>query len=143
MLMVVEIMTREVITLKPDMTAQHAAWVLTTNGIGGAPVLDDGNRLVGILSKSDLIDPAREDRGDPHTPISRIMSTMVPAVRIDSSAVEVIHFIVSQHLERVIVVNQFGLVVGIVTPSDVLCAVDQGRQIGSEHEVLYQAVASA
>jgi predicted transcriptional regulator len=143
MLMVVEIMTREVITLKPEMTAEHAAWVLATNGINGAPVLDDGNRLVGMLSKSDLIDPARDDGGDLATPIHRIMSTTVPAVRVDSSALEAVHFMAAQHLERVIVVNQGGLVVGILTPTDIVKAVDQGRGFGSEPEVIYRAVGTA
>lgn len=140
MLMVTEIMTREVITLKPDMTAEHAAWVLTEHHIGGAPVLDDGNHLVGMLSKSDLIDP--EHDGDRKTEIKKIMATTVPAVRTDSTALEAVQFMAKHGLERVIVVNQVGLVMGILTPMDIVKAIDGGKSF-ADHEVLYQSAASA
>lgn len=50
-----EIMTREVITLHPDMGIVDAAKVLMENHINGAPVVDRQGRLVGILCRDDLI----------------------------------------------------------------------------------------
>ena len=48
------IMTGNVITLSPDQTVPEAADVLSENGIGAAPVVEDG-KLVGLLRDEDLI----------------------------------------------------------------------------------------
>ncbi len=48
-------MTREVVTLRPGMSVTDAAKVLSGQEIGGAPVVDSGGKLVGIISESDLI----------------------------------------------------------------------------------------
>jgi len=50
-----DIMTTEVITLFPDTDIASAAKVLLDNGINGAPVVDEDDRLLGILCQSDLV----------------------------------------------------------------------------------------
>lgn len=50
-----EIMSQNVISLKPEQSVAEAAGVLTHNHIGGAPVLDENGRLIGMVSESDLI----------------------------------------------------------------------------------------
>lgn len=50
-----EVMTRDVVTLAPDDSFEHAADVLTEHRIGAAPVVDAEGRLVGILEDEDLI----------------------------------------------------------------------------------------
>jgi CBS domain-containing protein len=54
MLRAKDIMTKDLITVSPEMGIASAARVLLENGINGVPVLDSG-RLVGILCQSDLI----------------------------------------------------------------------------------------
>ena len=54
MLKAKDIMTKEIISVPPDMEILHAAKILLDKGINGVPVVDDG-RLVGILCQSDLI----------------------------------------------------------------------------------------
>ncbi len=50
-----DIMTRNVITVKPDMDILQAAKLLLDNHINGLPVLDDAGRLLGIICQADLI----------------------------------------------------------------------------------------
>ena len=50
-----DIMTKEVITFKPDLPVKEAAKELSEANIGGAPVLDDEGRIIGIVVESDLI----------------------------------------------------------------------------------------
>ncbi len=50
-----DVMTRDVVTLSPDMTVEVAAERLVQRGISGAPVVDARGRLVGILSESDIL----------------------------------------------------------------------------------------
>ena len=48
-------MTREIITVYPEMDIAQAAGLLLEKRINGVPVVDDSGKLVGILCQSDLI----------------------------------------------------------------------------------------
>ncbi len=50
-----EIMNRDVISLKPDMTLKEASEILAKNNINGAPVIDDDKKLLGILTIKDIL----------------------------------------------------------------------------------------
>ena len=50
-----EIMTRNVITIPPDVSIEEAAILLHDNKIGCLPVVEDGN-LVGIISENDIME---------------------------------------------------------------------------------------
>jgi acetoin utilization protein AcuB len=50
-----EIMTRNVITIPPDISIEEATTLLHDNRIGCLPVVEDGN-LVGILTENDVMD---------------------------------------------------------------------------------------
>ena len=50
-----DIMGKNPILLKPEMTLREAAKILSKNDISGAPVVDQEGKLVGILMVSDII----------------------------------------------------------------------------------------
>jgi CBS domain-containing protein len=58
-----EIMTRDVVTVRPDTTVEDAARILIESGFGCLPVTDEEGILVGIVSKTDL--PGIEADRDP------------------------------------------------------------------------------
>lgn len=49
-----DLMTRQVVTLTPEMTLNEMDTVLVKRGISGAPVVEHG-RLVGVASQADLV----------------------------------------------------------------------------------------
>ncbi len=53
-LMVTDVMTHLVVTVRPQDTITDAAKRLLSNRIGGAPVVE-GGRLVGVVSEADLV----------------------------------------------------------------------------------------
>jgi CBS domain-containing protein len=55
MLNVKDIMTKDVITVAPEMEIVHAARLLLEKSINGVPVVDGTGKLVGILCQSDLV----------------------------------------------------------------------------------------
>lgn len=55
MLKVKDIMTKDVITVLPEMEIAHAAKLLLEKGINGVPVVDETGKMVGILCQEDLI----------------------------------------------------------------------------------------
>ena len=55
MLKAKDIMTEEVITVKPETTIEELARLLMTQQISGAPVVDDKGKIVGVVTENDLI----------------------------------------------------------------------------------------
>ena len=68
-----DIMQHDVVTIPADATAAEAARLLWTRQIGGAPVLDDAGRVVGVVSTTDLLAPegARVPEFVPHAVLPR------------------------------------------------------------------------
>lgn len=66
MLRIRDIMTRQVVTLEPQMTLREAMEILTERHVSGAPVVS-GQKVVGVISAGDLLSfaaapPREEDR---------------------------------------------------------------------------------
>jgi CBS-domain-containing membrane protein len=55
MLKAKDIMTKDVITVKPATTVEDFARILMKHGISGAPVVDDNENLMGMVTENDLI----------------------------------------------------------------------------------------
>lgn len=49
-----DVMTRDVITVMPDLPLEEAARIMADNKIGGLPVVDGGHELVGIITETDI-----------------------------------------------------------------------------------------
>jgi CBS domain-containing protein len=54
-----DLMTKEVVTARGDSTLEEVARLLTRHRIRGVPVVDEENRLIGIITKSDLFPKRR------------------------------------------------------------------------------------
>jgi CBS domain-containing protein len=54
-LLVEDVMRREVVTAGPDTPASKAARLMRDRGIGGLPVTEDGDRIAGMVTRTDLI----------------------------------------------------------------------------------------
>jgi CBS domain-containing protein len=70
-LTVERVMTRNLITLRPDDTIFDAAQIMLDNKVSGLPVVDEHNRLVGILTESDIFKLVVRSRDE-------ILRTMTP-----------------------------------------------------------------
>ena len=51
-----DIMTGEVVTIRPEATIDEAVSLLLDNRVSGLPVVDNDNRLLGVISEIDIID---------------------------------------------------------------------------------------
>lgn len=50
-----DIMTKEVISVKPETTLKDLAEIFMQKQINGVPVLDDGGKILGVVCESDLV----------------------------------------------------------------------------------------
>ena len=55
MLKAKDIMTKDVITVKPEATVEELARLLMEHKISGVPVVDNEKKIVGIVTENDLI----------------------------------------------------------------------------------------
>ncbi|HDH05268.1 MAG TPA: CBS domain-containing protein [Nitrospirae bacterium] len=55
MLKAKDIMTKDVITVKPEATVEELARLLMEHKISGVPVVDEKKKIVGIVTENDLI----------------------------------------------------------------------------------------
>jgi predicted transcriptional regulator len=124
MLRVRDIMTRRVLSIGADRPLEAATWLFATEHVSGAPVRDPDGRVIGILSKTDLVDPMRRGQGA-HT-VGEAMTPAVWAVRPEDPVVEAARVMLAREVHRVVVLDQDGHLAGILTAMDVLRAVVEG-----------------
>jgi CBS domain-containing protein len=144
-----EIMARDVPSVHPSDDARTAIDLLSKSDLGAIPVVDNDNKLVGIVSESDLI--LSEEESDLHLPhylnimggivfvgsmkgfeerlekafateVSELM-TADPVVAHDYEAADrVAKKIADKHHNHLPVVDTDGYLVGMVTRADALAA---------------------
>lgn len=121
-----EIMSKDVVTLKPDMDVLQAVHVLLQHGISGAPVVDAGGALVGMLTERDCMKVAL-DAAFHQQSGGTVADFMVRDVEVVSAEETIIttarRFYDATYL-RYPVVDGTGLV-GVISRSDVMRAIGE------------------
>ena len=56
---IADLMTRNVLTIRPDAPAYEAAVIMLDHKIGSVPVVDEHGGLVGVVTATDFLDLAR------------------------------------------------------------------------------------
>lgn len=112
------IIGRRLITLKPDMTLKEASMTLYKEGIRGAPVLGEGEKVLGIITTADIIKAFFEGKYD--AKVSDYMKTDVITIRDEEDVLEAIRKMVIYNVGRLLVVDSMQRVIGIVTRTDIL-----------------------
>lgn len=57
---IAEVMTRDVLTVRPEMPAYRAAEILIDRKIGSLPVVGDDGVMIGIVTETDFLSVARK-----------------------------------------------------------------------------------
>ncbi len=84
---VASVMRRSVVTAEPTTSLAELETLVLDNNVGRIPVLDDG-RLVGIVTRADLIGARHQDRG-PKDPAARLLDRLpARAAQVVEKAVE-------------------------------------------------------
>jgi CBS domain-containing protein len=109
-----------VITVAPHDTVGSLVQVLSVNRIGAAPVVNQNDRLVGIVSERDVIrGMAQEGEVVIALPVERLMTTEVRTCSPDDAIVELMEIMTLQRIRHLPVI-QDGVLQGIVSIGDVV-----------------------
>ena len=91
----------------------------------GYPVVDSG-RLDGVVTLDDVRDVDPERR--PSTTVGDVMSTDLRTVDVSTEAMEAMQRLVRDDIGRLLVTDDSGALVGLVTRSDLVTAMDILRE---------------
>jgi acetoin utilization protein AcuB len=110
-MLIIERMTRSPITISGEATVKQALEIIDQYQVRHLPVLDQGGRLVGILSEKDLLRAPSEERVD------QVMVRQVITVT-EYTALEEAARIMADHKISSLPVIRNGKLVGIITETD-------------------------
>jgi CBS domain-containing protein len=135
-----DVMTSEVVSVAADERLERAAHVMVERRIKRLPVVDGERRLLGVLSRVDVLrtmsedyhvrEDASEDQVRPARTVGEAMRHDVPAVAAGAPLGEVLDAVTSTRLNRAIVIDDSGRVLGTVTDADLLSQLDPGGETG-------------
>lgn len=115
-----EIMSTNLKTVHPNTSIQEAIEILINQRVSGLPVIDDQNRLVGMITEFALLAVAY-DRSVSKQTVSQHMTRDVITVNVDDPASRVADLCIVHRVRRVPVMRE-GRLVGVIARRDVLRA---------------------
>ena len=142
---VADVMSRDVITVQPQTPLNQAIQILAERRITGLPVVDDADKLVGVISETDLMwqetgvtppayimfldsviylqNPTTYER-DLHKALGQtvgeVMTTEAITIDPEKPLQEAAKLMHEKHIRRLPVVDDTGKVLGILTRGDII-----------------------
>ena len=113
-----EVMTRNVVTVRPDAMVREAARMMDELNVGALPVCD-GKRLVGIITDRDIVVRSTADGMRPDaTPVHTVMTDEVCWCFENDSVEQIEDAMARRQIRRMPVVDQGKRLVGMITLGD-------------------------
>jgi CBS domain-containing protein len=113
------IMEKQVQSAEKDTTAEMIASYMM-DGFGSVPIVDENNKLVGIVSEFDLLAALRKGKKLQDVSAGEILTPNPVSVTQDTDIVTLMDVLQNNHLIRVPVLDNVGNLIGIVARRDLL-----------------------
>jgi CBS domain-containing protein len=124
-MLVTQLMAHGALCVREDDTLLDAVGMMSRHDVGGLPVRGPGG-VVGVISKTDVLDRLAEGRAL-DVRVRDAMSSPALTVSDTATVEQAVRVMVDEGIHRVVVVDDEGGPVGVLTPWDVLRAVADGR----------------
>ncbi len=144
---VADIMSRDPVTVRPETPLKVAIQILAERKFSGLPVVDDNNRVIGVISETDLMwqetgvtppayvklldmviyleNPTQYDR-DLHKALGQtvgdVMTYNAVTITADKTSREAAKLMHDRKIHRLPVLNDAGDLIGILTRGDIVQA---------------------
>jgi CBS domain-containing protein len=138
-LKVADVMTSPAITVREDESLGIATARMVEHGIKRLPVLNESGKLVGVLSRVDVLRQvvseeakkraAKAPSGAAQT-LGDIMIPEIPTVEEDAQLADVVANFLEAGTRRLIVVNEAGQPLGLISDADAVTRVQPASQKG-------------
>lgn len=114
----VDIMTTNVITVKKGVVLTDVIALLLRWHISAMPVVDEDDKIVGIVSEIDLVNMTF-DGNAADTTVEEVMATNIISFSPTTELADLVQTFSKRHLRRVPIIDE-GKVVGIISRRDLL-----------------------
>lgn len=139
--LVQDVMSKNVITVLKYDGIKHAANILSEKNISGLPVVDKGNKVIGIITQADILsivgmrkehtfkDLLKHMLGEPLPEckigdiVGDIMVSSPVTIKARANIAEAAQLMNEMKIRRLPVVDEKGLLIGIISRADILKAV--------------------
>jgi Zn-dependent protease/CBS domain-containing protein len=128
---VADVMTRNVHTVPEEMTVAELVQKMFAERYLAYPVVDRQGELVGFVTIQEVREARRHAADDSSLLVRDIMNPKVERVHYTQSALDAFHRILRSEAGRLVVVDDFDRLVGIVSKTDLLRAI-QVRMLDKE-----------
>jgi CBS domain-containing protein len=128
-----DIMTKELVYSSPGDKVADVAHLMKTEDIGPVLIVNDSNgkRLVGIVTDRDLALKVVGEGLDPTTTnVEDVMTSNVITCHADDNVENAMQAMAQYQLRRIPVVDDKGMLVGIISQADVATRVNEPEKTG-------------
>lgn len=116
------LMSGEPVVVEEDALASEAELLLRSYRISGLPVVAEGI-LTGVISQTDLLNARSSEligENWPRVRVRHLMTRPPVTVHLGSTVEEAARSMLGKHIHRLVVVDDAGSPIGVVTTSDLL-----------------------
>lgn len=117
------------VTFKPDMHVHEAVNLLLKHSIPAGYVVEDGDRIVGVLAERDCLDAFMNEKyyDSPTALVRDLMASNIVSISPDADILQAANLF-SQHKYHRLPVVTGGRLVGDITRRDVIQAIIESRK---------------
>lgn len=114
-----DIMTKNVVTVSTDDTVLHVAKLMTNYNIGCIPVVENGQKVLGVITDRDIVIAMAKYNRDPENTLAvNIMTSGIYSVKPDAELSQALSLMKKQQIRRLPVIENDNLL-GMVSLGDV------------------------
>ncbi|MEZ5427807.1 MAG: CBS domain-containing protein [Pyrinomonadaceae bacterium] len=130
-----EIMTKNVQTANRTASLMEVARILKEVDVGILPIVEEEtNKLIGLVTDRDIVVRAVAEGKPAETPVGEIMTTETFTAGPDDFAFEAIRTMGQRQVRRVPIVDDEGVLQGIVSMADIALEMEDQREIAETLE---------
>lgn len=107
-----DIMCKDIVTAKEDLTIQEAIQLLYERHVGSIIVVDDEYRCIGVFTERDAIRIVA-NKFSTDEKLGKVMSRRVVTISVESSFEEAKHLVLAHDIRHLPVTDQAGKLVGL------------------------------
>ncbi len=117
-MLVKDVMNRNVIVAKPDVTVREASKVMAKFHIGSL-IIQSAGKIIGIMTERDVLQAVATGKDPETTLVEEIMSKNVITIEPDKKIEDAVELMIEHKIKKLPVVSE-GKLVGIITASDII-----------------------
>ena len=129
-MLVKDIMTKKVVTADVNDTVLYVAKLMTDYNIGCVPVVENGQKVLGLITDRDIVLAMAKYNRDPENTLAvNVMSEGVYSVKPDAELSQALALMKKQQIRRLPVMDD-EILVGMISLGDVaVCADNDDKEI--------------